>query len=359
MESQLRAAEGKDREGKSADLGVSRIIEPSLAVAEQTVYQAKRCRRKGYQHVLLGHPPDDIDPILLVPKKQNDNVRSVDQEMASAEDQWTTLLSLPEDIKVIGFDQLDAFLDLKSGSISPIGQSRPGSSGGVSDSSDVHDESQCLDKRVPEKWKDAATLTDGTVYLVSTSQEDESSQTGIWEFESVDSLLRVHRGRATACRFIPVPVASMPPVSAAPSSRSTPQPILTLHPGHSHLLIHSPLPYAQTFGLGDNRFHSACPSVSTNTGSLRTPREIDALTAVPITWIGGGDGISGAISEAGEAWTWGKGVGPGMLEDVSLEGYDDVDAKFMAVAEDYALVITEDNRVWGRGRSEISVSRHC
>jgi hypothetical protein len=321
------------------------------------VYHAKRRRCRGYQYVLLGHPPDDVDPDLLVQKKQKDSVRSVDQETPSADDEWTTLLSLPEDIKVIGFDQLDAFLDLKSGLISPKCRSRPGPSGDVIDSSNIDHESPRLDKDVPKKWKDAATLTDGTVYLVPIDQNHESGQAGIWEFGSVDSLLRLQRGRATTCRFIPVPVASIPSISASSSSTSVPQPVLTLHPGHSHLLIHSPRPYAQTFGLGDNRFHSACPSVSTNTGSLRTPREIDSLTAVPITWISGGDRSSGAVSEAGEAWTWGKGVGQGMLEDVSLEGYDDIDVKFMVVSEDYALVITEDNRVWARGRSEISVFR--
>lgn len=356
-EPQTGASTAKDRRGTVACSIISRINEPSPTVAEQELHQVVRRQCEGYQYVLLGHPPDDIDPNLLVRKRQKDDIHSVDTRAASADDKWTMLLCLPEDIKIIGFDQLEAFLDLKTGSVSPIGRLRPGPSGDVMGSSGIYRESQHRDEHVPKKWKDVATMTDGTVYLVPTDQDHESGQAGIWEFGSVDSLLRLHQGRATTCRFIPVPVVSIPLVSAATSSKSASQPVLTLHPGHSHLLIHSARPYPQTFGLGDNRFHSACPSATTSTGSLRVPCEIDSLAAVPIRWVGAGDRASGVISEAGEAWIWGKGAGKSTMESVTpVEECIDTDITFLAVAESFEVAVTEDNSVWGRGQSENSGS---
>ena len=89
-----------------------------------------------------------------------------------------------------------------------------------------------------------------------------------------------------------------------------------------------------------------------------------------------GEMVSGAVSEMGEAWIWGKGVGVGTLQRVRVghgrglgegegkaqqieiadEGLDDneEEVKFLALGEGYGMVVLEDDQIYVRGQSELT-----
>ncbi len=135
---------------------------------------------------------------------------------------------------------------------------------------------------------------------------------------------------------------------------------ITLHPGLSHVLIHARSPYSSVFGLGDNRHFSAEPNVHDGDGrskrpehALTSPTSIEMFEGSEIKCVVAGGARSGVLSDAGEAWIWGKGIDG--VEKVIIGSdmdEDDLDIKLLAIGEGYEVVVTEDDGIWVRGRSE-------
>ena len=275
------------------------------------------------------------------------------------------LKNLPDKLKVIGFDQPEGWLDLKTGRVTRLVDGR-----GVGPWTNISGHAEKVDERTTAddqagRWGDVVCLTDGTTYALPLDLPARG--VGLYRFPSFSHLLDYVDGD---------PLATFFPLSLPPNIGSEG---ITLHAGSSHLLVWVKRPYEQVLGVGDNRFHSATPfppvhrldNPDRNTprrlGHVDYPTEIETLSAVPLTCVAAGEMISGAVSQGGEAWVWGKGVGPGRLEPVRVgrqdsqddEGGEEEDCRLLAIGEGYEVVVLENDRVYIRGSSKCESCRSC
>ncbi len=133
--------------------------------------------------------------------------------------------------------------------------------------------------------------------------------------------------------------------------------------GSSHALIHVSHPSYALLGLGDNRFGAALPRDEAGSSDAPPPSQLNVPARIPffdgiaIDAAFTGGNRSGAISEAGEAWMWGRGIDG--IEKIVVMGIprgknraEECDIKLMGIGEDYEVVVTEENLVFVRGKSE-------
>jgi hypothetical protein len=303
----------------------------------------------------------------------------------------TPLTKLPRQIKMIGFERLEGYLDLDTGRVKRLVRSSDQNKGRAAQR-EAEDEADTDRKNEDEerhetgdesRWRDIVSLSDGTIYALPISEPEDDptspSSPGLYVFPTFTALLQMRPSD-----HIPLP---LPPETKSPG--------ISLHSGTSHILIHAREPSSTVFGLGDNRYQSATPfplslSISTSglpagskpkrrPGQASRPEEIEPLSGVPMRQVIAGESVSGAVSAMGEAWIWGKGVGVGTLqrvrvgdgrgpregegnaqqEEIAVEDQDDDNAeevKFLALGEGYGMVVLEDDQVYVRGQSKYHAS---
>lgn len=332
------------------------------------------------------HLLDDNDPLLDDDdhplKDDHDLLNANNANPPSFRSYITPLTKLPSRIKMIGFERLEGYLDMDTGKVKRLvrnpdrvkSDAEKRETGGIEGQDDETGDEL--------RWRDIVSLSDGTIYAlpISEPQDDPTcpSSPGLYVFPTFTALLQMRPSD-----HIPLPLP--------PGTKSTG---ISLQGGTSHILIHAREPSSTVFGLGDNRYQSATPfplSLSLSTSGLPTgskpkrrpgqasrPEELEPLSGVPMRQVTAGEMVSGAVSEMGEAWIWGKGVGVGTLqrvrvgdgrgpsegegkaqqEEIADEDQDDneEEVKFLALGEGYGMVVLEDDQVYVRGQSKYHVS---
>ncbi|KAG7527351.1 hypothetical protein FFLO_07020 [Filobasidium floriforme] len=338
------------------------------------------------------HLLDDNDPLL----DDNDHLLKDDHPLpnnnnanpSSSRSYVTPLANLPRRIKIIGYERLEGYLDMDTGRVKRLVRSSDQNKGRAAQreteedeaDTDRNNEDEERDEETGDelRWRDIVSLSDGTIYglPISEPQVDPTcpSSPGLYVFPTFTALLQLRPSD-----HIPLP---LPPGTKSAG--------ISLQGGTSHILIHAREPSSMIFGLGDNRYQSATPfplSLSLSTSGLPTgskpkrrpgqasrPEEIEPLSGVPMRQVTAGEMVSGAVSEMGEAWIWGKGVGVGALqrvrvgdgrglteggekaqhEDIADEDQDDneEEVKFLALGEGYGMVVLEDDEVYVRGQND-------
>lgn len=339
------------------------------------------------------HLLDDNDPLLdtndHLLRDDHPLLNDINVDPSPDRSYITPLTNLPRRIKMIGFERLEGYLNMDTGRVARLVRSSDQNKGRASQREAEEDEADTDRKNEDEerhetgeepRWRDIVSLSDGTIYAlpISEPQDDPTcpSSPGLYVFPTFTALLQLRPSD-----HIPLPLP--------PGTKSTG---VSLHSGTSHILIHAREPSSTVFGLGDNRYQSATPfplSLSLSTSGLPTgskpkrrpgqasrPEEIEPLSGVPMRQVVAGEMVSGAVSEMGEAWIWGKGVGVGTLQRVRVghgrglgegegkaqqieiadEGLDDneEEVKFLALGEGYGMVVLEDDQIYVRGQSELT-----
>lgn len=133
---------------------------------------------------------------------------------------------------------------------------------------------------------------------------------------------------------------------------------------HGILLSQSPNPsFNLILGVGDNRHRAAMPRTDEcrqPSNTLADPTMIEALCGLGISGISAGGYRSGAWTENGEGWIWGKGIeGLSSIELPVTQGNEDdaveqgggSEVAQVAVGDEYELVLSSDGVLWIRGKS--------
>jgi hypothetical protein len=341
-------------------------------------------------HLLEDNEPllDDNDHLL---KDDHPLPENINVNPSPVRSYITPLTNLPRRIKIIGFERIEGYLNMDTGRVARLVRSSDQNKGRASQREAEEDEADTDRKNEDEerhetgdepRWRDIVSLSDGTIHALPKSEPEDDptcpSSPGLYVFPTFTALLQLRPSD-----HIPLPLP--------PSTKSTG---ISLKGGTSHLLIHAREPSSTVFGLGDNRYQSATPfplSLSLSTsglpagskpkrrpGQASRPEEIELLSGVPMRQVTAGEMVSGAVSEMGEAWIWGKGVGVGTLqrvkfgdgrylreggekaqqEDMEDEDRDDneEEVKLLALGEGYGMVVLEDDQVYVRGQSKYHVS---
>lgn len=94
------------------------------------------------------------------------------------------------------------------------------------------------------------------------------------------------------------------------------------------------------------------------------PEAVDELSGIPLVGVWAGEMCSGAVSQGGEAWVWGRRVGPGRLErvDVTVPTNGDSDnevedcsedIRLLALGEGHEMVVMDNDQAYVRGTSKL------
>lgn len=123
---------------------------------------------------------------------------------------------------------------------------------------------------------------------------------------------------------------------------------ITLHPGPSNLILLHP---HGVFACGDTR-HGVTTAEEPGGGYDPTLVQIDFLDGLSVRSVCLGGGRAGAVTDAGDAFIWGKGFESFERIELDIRQGDAGDVKFFGLGSDFEVVVLENDEVWIRGASE-------
>lgn len=119
--------------------------------------------------------------------------------------------------------------------------------------------------------------------------------------------------------------------------------------GPSNLVLLHP---QAVLASGDTRYNVTC--ARTTKGFDPEPTILEHLEGLNVVSITMGGCRAGAVSDAGDAFIWGKDLEG--IEQIEL-GDEPADVKFLGLGSDFDVFVTDSDQVWVRGNSKSS--RYC
>jgi hypothetical protein len=124
-----------------------------------------------------------------------------------------------------------------------------------------------------------------------------------------------------------------------------------MYAGPSNLILLCP---QAVLACGDTRYNVTC--TRTTKGYEPEPLLLGHLEGLTIVSVTMGGCRAGAVSDAGDAFIWGKDIDG--IEQVELNE-ELADVKFLGLGSDFDVTVTDDDQVWVRGNSMFSGGTRC